>query len=349
MKILYGVPGEGMGHATRSKVIIDFLLRENDVRAVSSSRAFGFLSKNYPGRVEEIKGFHFAYKDSKISKKGTFLLNVARAPRNLKYNISKYKKIKGDFHPDLVITDFESFSYYFAKAHRIPVISIDNMQVIDRCRLGITVPKKEKRNFEVARLVVKAKAPGCDHYFISSFFPAAVRKSNTTLVPPVIRKEILDAVPSFGKHVLVYQTSSASSSIKAKLKRMPGTIFYVYGMNKEGRDGNIIYKSFSETGFVKDLASARAVIANGGYSLISEAVYLKKPVYSFPLENQFEQFVNAAYIQKLGYGMHAPGFTVSSIEDFLSRLDHYASNLSSYKQDGNEVLFSLLSKAMQNI
>jgi hypothetical protein len=28
MKILYGVPGEGMGHATRSKVVIDYLFQK---------------------------------------------------------------------------------------------------------------------------------------------------------------------------------------------------------------------------------------------------------------------------------------------------------------------------------
>jgi len=67
MKILYGVPGEGMGHATRSKVIIAHLLQNHDVQVLSSSRAFKFLYESFGERVHEIKGLHFAYKNTKVS------------------------------------------------------------------------------------------------------------------------------------------------------------------------------------------------------------------------------------------------------------------------------------------
>jgi uncharacterized protein (TIGR00661 family) len=63
MNILYGVPGEGMGHATRSKVVIDFLLQEHNVQVVSSSSAYQFLLKSFPQNVHEIKGLHFAYQE----------------------------------------------------------------------------------------------------------------------------------------------------------------------------------------------------------------------------------------------------------------------------------------------
>ena len=39
MRILYGVNGEGMGHATRSRVVIDALIENHDVRVVSSGIA----------------------------------------------------------------------------------------------------------------------------------------------------------------------------------------------------------------------------------------------------------------------------------------------------------------------
>jgi len=56
MKILYGVPGEGMGHATRSRVILDHLAtRRHQVKIVVSGRADGYLKKLFPD-VEEIRG-----------------------------------------------------------------------------------------------------------------------------------------------------------------------------------------------------------------------------------------------------------------------------------------------------
>ena len=67
MKILYGVPGEGMGHATRSKVVIEHLLKNHDVQVLSSARAFKFLKATFGKRVHEIKGLHFAYKNAQVS------------------------------------------------------------------------------------------------------------------------------------------------------------------------------------------------------------------------------------------------------------------------------------------
>jgi uncharacterized protein (TIGR00661 family) len=350
MNILYGVPGEGMGHATRSKVIIDYLLqRGHQVKIVASSRAFTFLDKNFPGKVVEIKGFHFAYKDAEVSKLKIFTLNIKDAPKNFIYNLKKEKLIIQNFKTDLVISDFESFSYLFARKYKLPIISIDNMQVMNRCGLDIDIANEEKNNFLLAKQIVKAKVPGCDQYLISSFFEADIIKKNTQLVPPIIRQAILNAKTSTGKHILMYQTSSSLKTVQQVLQQLPNETFYVYGMNKDFTEGNVVFKSFSEKGFIDDLSSARAVIANGGFSFISEAVYLKKPVYSFPIHNQFEQWMNAAYIQKLGYGRHFDSLNADHLKSFLYDINVFENNLSVYKQNGNEKLFSVVEATIKSL
>lgn len=350
MNILYGVPGEGMGHATRSKVVIDHLLKKgHDVCIVSSSRAFTFLDKAFPGKVIEIKGFHFAYKNAEISKTATFLANLKAAGKNLVYNTGKKRLIEKNFEPDIVISDFESFSFFFAKEHRLPLISIDNMQVMDRCILDIIISKEEKNNYRLAKAIVQAKVPGCDYYFISSFFDAEIKKKNTAIVPPIVRQIIQDAKPSKAKHIVMYQTSSSLHTVKDVLQQLPDETFYVYGMNMDQAEGNVVFKPFSEAGFVKDLASAKAVIANGGFSFISEAVYLKKPVYSFPIANQFEQWMNAAYIKKLGYGRHFDTLSADHLKAFLYDLPVFERKLATYEQDKNEVLFKELDELLERL
>jgi uncharacterized protein (TIGR00661 family) len=120
----------------------------------------------------------------------------------------------------------------------------------------------------------------------------------------------------------MYQTSSTLKTVKETLHQFPQEKFLVYGMNKDEQDKNITFKPFSEAGFIQDLASAKAVIANGGFSFISEAVYLKKPVYSFPINKQFEQWMNAAYIDKLGYGKHCNSLNADDLKAFLEVLMH---------------------------
>ena len=194
MKILYGVPGEGMGHATRSKVVIDYLISKgHEIRIVASDRAFKFLDKSFPGCAIEIKGFHFAYKNAEVSKSGTFMLILKSAAKNLAFNKTKKHLLEHNFKPDLVISDFESFSFVYAKLHKLPIISIDNMQVMDRCKLDIKIAKEERTNYLLAKGIVKFKVPRCHHYFITSFFDAKIEKKHTTLVPPIIRKEIQEA------------------------------------------------------------------------------------------------------------------------------------------------------------
>lgn len=181
------------------------------------------------------------------------------------------------------------------------------------------------------------------------FFDAAIKKKNTTLVPPIIRKAIEEAKVSAGKHILMYQTSSSLKTVKETLHQLPNETFYVYGMNRDEQEGNVVFKPFSEKGFIDDLASCKAVIANGGFSFISEAVYLKKPIYSFPIHNQFEQWMNAAYIQKLGFGRHFPELNADYLKAFLYELPEFEKNLRGYSQDGNNKLFGLLRKELKDL
>src|SRR6185369_886647 len=134
---------------------------------------------------------------------------------------------------------------------------------------------------------------------------------------------------SRGEHVLVYQTSDTFTELVPTLQRLPGK-FIVYGLKRDAQLGNVTLKDFSEDGFVRDLASARAVLAGGGVSLMGEAVQLGKPLLSVPLEGQFEQTLNALYLQQLGYGEYHRALSESGIASFLYKAPTYAANLASY-------------------
>ncbi|CAF5078065.1 unnamed protein product, partial [Rotaria sp. Silwood1] len=157
---------------------------------------------------------------------------------------------------------------------------------------------------------VKAKLSRCNYYIITGFFTPEIRdkyKDNTLVVPPILRQTILDAkqIPvEHCEHFLVYQTSKSDTSLVPILQAF-GEKCIVYGLGREEKFDNLEFKGFSEQGFVNDLASAKGVIANGGLSLMNEAVSLQRPFFSVPVENQYEQVLNAWYLQKLGYGVFA--------------------------------------------
>jgi uncharacterized protein (TIGR00661 family) len=351
MRILYGVTGEGMGHATRSKVILEHLLsRGHQIEIIVSGRAHAFLTRTFPSlKVHEIEGLSMVYEDNRVRKSKTFVALLKKLPR-IADNYEEITRISEGFDPELVISDFESTAYFYSKERELPVLSIDNMQILNRCELEIEIPEEERNSWRMAKSVVKAKLPHCDHYLITTFFYPTVTRKRTSLYPPILRDGILDAKAraTTSDHVVVYQTSDSFTELVPTLRTMPGK-FFVYGLKRNETLGNVILKDFSEAGFVDDLASARAVIAGGGFSLMGEAVYLGKPMLAVPLKGQFEQTANALYLEKLGYGEYHRELSADAIARFLSRTDEYAKNLRGYTQDRNNLILSAVDRLIEEI
>src|ERR1700737_1169075 len=136
MRILYGVGGEGMGHAIRSRVILDELVKRHDVQVVVSGRAHDYLAKRAGEHlsVKKIWGLTIVTEDNEVRNFRTLLENVKGALGGWPKNIKAYFDVADSFRPDVVISDFESWSYLYAVNHRLPVISVDNMKIINRCR-----------------------------------------------------------------------------------------------------------------------------------------------------------------------------------------------------------------------
>jgi uncharacterized protein (TIGR00661 family) len=101
-------------------------------------------------------------------------------------------------------------------------------------------------------------------------------------------------------------------------------------------------------GFLRDLAGAKAVIANAGFSLVSEALYLGKPYLAMPVKSQFEQTFNAYYVDKLGYGAWWRELGKEQIESFLYNLPVYAENLQSYPRAGNGAVLAKLDELVRD-
>lgn len=353
MRILYGVVGEGMGHATRSKVVLEHLrARGHRLKIVVSGRAYGFLRQHFED-VVEIRGLTLHYEDGAMVRDVSVLKNVLLAPSVLLANAKAYVKDVASFDPHVCISDFDSFSYLFAKRHSLPIVSIDNQQIIHKCKHDDDIKEGLRADFQATRAFVKAKLPGCDHYVITSFFPAKVRdkfKDRTTMVPPILREPVLRADPSRGDHVLVYQTSQSDETLFPTLSRLRDQRFVVYGRDEGDSPRNVVRKAFSEDGFVRDLASARAVVCNGGLSLLGEAIYLGKPVLSVPVRHQFEQEMNARYVEKLGYGVSARKLDPDVLATFLRDEDGYARAVRRHHhQDGNDELFSTLGRLLKDL
>jgi uncharacterized protein (TIGR00661 family) len=344
MRILYGVVGEGMGHAMRSRVVLDALAANHDIQVVVSGRAYDYLKTRASEHlsVRRIWGYTLVYEDNEVQKFRTVLKNVRGAMSGWPENVRAYFELGEKFQPDVVISDFETWSYLFAKRHDLPVLSVDNIQMIDRCAHAPAITDGMESEFRMTKALVKAKVPGAAHYYITTFFYPEVRKPRTTLHPPILRPEILAARPESGDHLLVYQTSVSNTALPDILQRC-GRECRIYGMRRDIKgdvvDGNLRYRPFSEQGFIDDLRTARGVLASAGFTLMGEAVYLHRPMLALPVRKQMEQVLNARYLEAEGYGMAVDDeLDDARLGAFLERLPDYERRLAGYHQDGNRDL-----------
>ncbi len=334
--ILYGVNGEGAGHSTRAREVLSHLVtRGHTVHVASFDRGLQNLKGQFD--VTEIYGFRFAYVNNRVRYKRTIAKNLITVPQAAK-SLARLKDLVEEWKIDQVITDFEPLTCHIGHKMGLPIISIDNQHCLTNA--VVSYPTQYRRDAAAAKLVTRLMTPRANAYLVISFFTAPVKKRGTFLFPPLLRREILTAKPTEGDHVLVYVTSPAPAL--GKLLSSVRCRFIAYGFGREGRDGNVLYKKPSLDGFLADLISARAIVANSGFSLVTEALHLGKPYLAVPVSHQFEQIFNAYWLEKSSFGAYWEDLNKERVESFLYNLPHYREALAEYPRRGNGELLDKL-------
>jgi uncharacterized protein (TIGR00661 family) len=334
--ILYGVNGEGSGHSSRAREVITHLQSHGHrVHVASFDRGYKNLKDDFD--VTEIDGLRLAYVENRVRYRKTVLSNLLHLPKTARTVRNLQKKASG-WNLHLVITDYEPVTCHVGHTLRLPILAIDNQHLLTDAE--ITYPRECRKEAAAAKLVTRLMTPRADAYLVISFFEAQLKKKTTFLFPPILRAEVLRTRPSEGDFVLVYVTSDAGDLLPV-LRRVRQT-FVCYGFSRTGQDGNLEFRKPSLDGFLRDLANCRAIVANAGFSLISEALYLGKPYLAWPVKRQFEQVFNAYYIGQTGYGAYWDDLNKERVESFLFNLGTYREKLAGYQRADNSALFAKL-------
>jgi uncharacterized protein (TIGR00661 family) len=348
-RIIYGVAGEGFGHSSRSHLIGQRLIDAgNDVMFVGSAKSLLYLKQYFGERVKEIFGLSFAFEGGRVDKSETLKRNLLKLPEANKQNDELFKKHFEPFEPELVISDFEPFSAWWAWRKKVPFISIDHEHMLTLCELEH--PAKSWFSRLTAKVVTECHYVGAVAYIILNFFDTPLRIESAVLAPPIVRPVVQELQSKQGGYILLYSTTGTErEQLQEILSKFGEQKFYIYGFAESGESGNCIYKKRSTEGFLTDLASAHGVIASAGFSLISECMYLKKKMLLLPLAGQYEQMVNAHYIQKLGLGISANKLNEEVLSDFLEHLDKPIRDDERILWPDNDNFFRLLQETLKKL
>jgi len=340
-KILYGVHGTAHGHAIRALTIAR-RFPEHEFLFVSHEAGPAILQGEYP--VVDLPSLGTVFTRHRVDTLATLKLNFP-VWRDRKALLRRVLDLMESFQPDAVISDYEFFLPRACRLLGVPCLSIDHQHVISACRHPI--PWGEYPSYLTTGLAVRLLFSRATDYLVISFFQPEVRPGlRARIMPPLLRDTVLARQPEDRGHVLVYQSYITDFRKFLAFVEAVKRPVIVYGVKKEGREGNLWYKPKSEEGFLDDLATCAYVVCGGGHSMISEALYYGKPVISFPIKGAFEQFLNAFYIERLGYGHFANGpyLQPEIIPEFESRLEECRSRIREANFCGNPEIFRQVEK-----
>lgn len=192
---------------------------------------------------------------------------------------------------DLVINDFECITSLACAFKKIPSVQFGHQASF----ISPKVPRplhRERMGEWILRNYARA----------SQYIGLHFKQYDDFILPPVIKKDILQAEPTDRGHVTVYLSSYSDATVKRYLGPLKDHRFQVFSkeVGRPTADGNITFIPVSKGAFNKSLISCKAILTGAGFETPAEALYLGKKLMVIPIRGQYEQSCNAAALQKMG-------------------------------------------------
>jgi UDP:flavonoid glycosyltransferase YjiC (YdhE family) len=314
------INGLGMGNSTRCHAVIEHLAEAGcAIHVLTSGNGLSyFQDKSCVASLTPMESFFYSGKDGGISGWST-LKSIRRLARIARAKRTQLETLLEKIKPGVAVIDSE-YAISPLRRRGIPIVGLNTSEmVVSEYLKHRTVAKGIRSHFWFVEF--------SDYLFHRHFCslvlsPYPVRSSarhpKFKRIGLIVRRGIRERVrnnlagtlPSprqIQRVVFMLSGSVHASNIQLGNRDIPFQIDVV-GRPGESR-GNVTYHG-RQMNNIELLAGADALVINGGYSAVSEAFALRKPVFVVPVPGHAEQFVNAHLANDLGLGFVASEATV---------------------------------------
>ena len=216
---------------------------------------------------------------------------------------------------DLVVTDYEPVTARIGWLHGIPCIGIGHLYAFSYP--GVPVAGMNLLN----RTVMK--------YFAPAHIPLGLHwhHFDAPILPPTIAMESPDSGTIDEELIVVYMPFESVDDVVRALAPISDRLFRVYCRTSEtDSNGNVELRPLDRRSFLTDLLRCGGVVANTGFTFISEALHVGKKILTKPLTHQTEQESNALALRKLGLATVTRRLTTETVRDWVDRPNPPAKN-----------------------
>lgn len=343
MKFLFVIQGEGRGHFTQALVVREMLCNRGDqvlgvLVGKSKSRSLpAFFTDKIQSPVFTFKSPNFL--PSPQNKRPGLVKSVLSNVRDIPAFFESMRMIRqkiDETQPDVVINFYELLTglTYLFMPPGIPQVCIGHQYMF--LHKDFRFPEKVSRTeLFWLRFFTRLTATGAIKKLALSFYPfPGDEEKRICVVPPLIRKEVRECIPSRGNYILGYMLNNGYvTEVDEWHRRNPGACLHFFWDKKdvppvyEKSDGFTLHQIDDEL-FIKYMGGCEAYSTTAGFESVCEALYLQKPVLMVPVH--VEQECNAYDAMKAGAGTVSETFDLDklfqSIPDYRPKPDfqHWA-------------------------
>ena len=320
--ILFLINGLGMGNSTRCHAVMQPLAeRGHRIHVLTSGNGLKYFERQPEvTSLHEMAAFFYSKRKGRISGwqtllAGRQLLRLARSKR------TQLEKLLLQLKPEVAVTDSE---YAIGPLRRagVPIAALNNSEVVVSEYLRWPDnPRSVRSQFwfiEFPDYLFHRRF--CDLVLSPSPHPGQPRHPKFRRVGLIVRRAVRAAA----------QTASPTYPLPREIRNvvfmLSGSIFasaipldtfeQPFHIDVVGREG-VSTPRVTYHGRLMDnlplLTKADALVINGGYSAVSEALALNKPTFVLPVAGHAEQYVNARLVAELGRGYSAQDTTVMDL------------------------------------
>jgi uncharacterized protein (TIGR00661 family) len=334
MKYLFIVQGDGRGHITQAISLLD-ILQKNGHEVVDVLIGKG-KTREVPKFVYEKLGSRCHVYDAPcfIFKKNMKHVNLFKTlifnttPKRLqKYNRSieliRERIDKGK--PDIIVNFYEMLSglTHLRFNIKIPFINVGH-QYLSKHQSYLHA-RGEEQSLMIFRLhTLLCSIDALKNLALSFYFMPDDNAHRIKVVPPLLRREVLELQPEQGDFILGYMVNPGyEKEIVEWHEEHKDVRLRIFWDKKNAPkvqivDETLTFFTLDDELFVKYMASCKGYISTAGFESICEAIYLGKPVMVIP--THVEQEINARDASSTGYVITGESFNISRLLDFI---DHY--------------------------
>ena len=316
--LIYALNSGGRGHTFRALAVSQTLRQGgHEVILCCGGAAKTFFEKRGE-KVVEVPALEQVIRANRGSFGGTIFRNAR--PFLFGFDVTRLVDTLHALKPELLISDFEPFATLAAELMGLRVLALNRQQVVTEARY--TLPHRYRVSAALTRTAVRYIAPkNPEHIVLPSFSPLELKHPHrATLTAPIVRDSVASKTSTTGDSLLVYYNHADLERLLRVLGGVNHT-FIVYSTSSAASvPPNIHLKHPAAGTFEEDLAGCRGVVCTAGFTLMSEALFLGKPLLVHPNHGFFEQTLNALLLERSGLGQACFERTLSraAIDAFIA-------------------------------